>query len=465
MAGAGFYYEPTGSDRAICFHCGICLLFWEPTDEPWSEHERHSTCCPYVMGRFTDNVPLLISDATSHAQQHFSTQLISCWSSVHESNFWGTGSPDGVVTLWDLQHGFAPLRLLQVGQYDSNRADRHRVGWMESNYFVEITEQLSHPEVKLVISPPTTPASVPSPPPNLPELGGEVTAKPADASEKTPEKTADKTADSSDATLNASADKPAEIPDNPPGIPNTPAATEEKVLTSTPIVLGTSNLTVELTPAPNHIPEAANSSQEAAAETPKEDSGSNQTGTVFHLEYFVIILTNKCPKSYLKCQQDILKYIPNYSCPLVWHCSYYSRNIYLLTSPASASLTVSTSDLGPTVATPEKPLPVELTTFKGELTAICLAAIGEPDVLKVQLDHAKKPGTVKSSEEVYVESQVPTFLISAMVGSEKDENKILLQVSNNQPVQLKIIKHQSLINCSYFFSYTKFQSRWFLQTR
>ena len=83
------------------------------------------------------------------------------------------------------------------------------------------------------------------------------------------------------------------------------------------------------------------------------------------------------------------------------------------------------------MVTPEKPLAVELATFKGELTAICLAAIGEPEVLKIQLDHAKKPGTVKSSEEVYVESQVPTYLISAMVGSEKDENKILLQVSYN----------------------------------
>ena len=289
MAGAGFYYEPTGSDRAVCFHCGICLLFWEPTDEPWSEHERHSTCCPYVMGRFTDNVPLLISDATSHAQQHFSTQLISCWSSVHESNFWGTGSVDGVVTLWDLQHGFAPLRLLQVGQYDSNRVDNHRVGWLESNYFVEITEQLSHPEVKLVFSPLTTPASVPSPPPNLPELGGEVAAKSADSSEKTPEKTPDtKTADS---TLIASADnatdipeKPTGIPDNPPALPSTPAAPTQTELTSTPLAQETNNLTLDLTPAPAHIPEAANSSWEGATDTPKDDSESNQTGMYLFLE-------------------------------------------------------------------------------------------------------------------------------------------------------------------------------------
>ena len=102
---------------------------------------------------------------------------------------------------------------------------------------------------------------------------------------------------------------------------------------------------------------------------------------------------------------------------------------FTICSPASASPTVSTSEAGPPVVTPEKPVPVELATFKGELSAICLAAIGEPEVLKIQLDHAKKPGAVKTGDELYVESQVPTYLISAMIGCEKDENKILLQVS------------------------------------
>ena len=78
---------------------------------------------------------------------------------------------------------------------------------------------------------------------------------------------------------------------------------------------------------------------------------------------------------------------------------------------------------------PEKPLTVELATFKGDLTALCLAAIGEPEVLTTQLSNVKKPGTGKPQEEAYVESQVPTYLISAMAGTEKDENKILLQVS------------------------------------
>lgn len=25
----------TGDDRAMCFTCSVCLVCWEPTDEPW----------------------------------------------------------------------------------------------------------------------------------------------------------------------------------------------------------------------------------------------------------------------------------------------------------------------------------------------------------------------------------------------------------------------------------------------
>ena len=37
MAQAGFYHQPaaSGEDRANCFACDICLVCWEPTDEPW----------------------------------------------------------------------------------------------------------------------------------------------------------------------------------------------------------------------------------------------------------------------------------------------------------------------------------------------------------------------------------------------------------------------------------------------
>ncbi|XP_030370289.1 baculoviral IAP repeat-containing protein 6 isoform X2 [Scaptodrosophila lebanonensis] len=70
MAQAGFYHQPsaTGEDRAMCFTCNVCLVCWEKTDEPWSEHERHSPLCPFVRGEYTQNVPLSITYATNPAQ-------------------------------------------------------------------------------------------------------------------------------------------------------------------------------------------------------------------------------------------------------------------------------------------------------------------------------------------------------------------------------------------------------------
>ncbi|CAL8111027.1 unnamed protein product [Orchesella dallaii] len=69
MAQAGFYHSPSsnGDDRAMCFTCNVCLVSWEPTDEPWSEHERHSPFCPFVRGEHTHNVPLSLSFATAPA--------------------------------------------------------------------------------------------------------------------------------------------------------------------------------------------------------------------------------------------------------------------------------------------------------------------------------------------------------------------------------------------------------------
>lgn len=69
MAEAGFYHQPnsTGEDRALCFTCNVCLVYWEPCDEPWSEHERHSPNCPFVKGEYTNNVPLSVSNATERA--------------------------------------------------------------------------------------------------------------------------------------------------------------------------------------------------------------------------------------------------------------------------------------------------------------------------------------------------------------------------------------------------------------
>jgi len=70
MAEAGFYHptSSTAEDRAMCFTCSVCLVCWESSDQPWSEHKRHSSNCSFVKGDHTENVPLSVYSATAGAQ-------------------------------------------------------------------------------------------------------------------------------------------------------------------------------------------------------------------------------------------------------------------------------------------------------------------------------------------------------------------------------------------------------------
>lgn len=79
MAQAGFYHQSSesGDDRAMCFTCSVCLVCWEKTDEPWSEHERHSPDCPFLKGEYTQNVPLSVTQATSPATETGGFDIIS----------------------------------------------------------------------------------------------------------------------------------------------------------------------------------------------------------------------------------------------------------------------------------------------------------------------------------------------------------------------------------------------------
>lgn len=79
MAQAGFYHQSSesGDDRAMCFTCSVCLVCWEKTDEPWSEHERHSPDCPFLKGEYTQNVPLTATFATSPASTTDGFNIIS----------------------------------------------------------------------------------------------------------------------------------------------------------------------------------------------------------------------------------------------------------------------------------------------------------------------------------------------------------------------------------------------------
>lgn len=102
MAQAGFYYHPSkrGDDRAMCFTCNVCLVSWEKTDEPWSEHERHSADCPFVKGEYTQNVPLAITYATSPA---IATNGFSIISNGDRGIIICSGNSAGEVIIWNVE--------------------------------------------------------------------------------------------------------------------------------------------------------------------------------------------------------------------------------------------------------------------------------------------------------------------------------------------------------------------------
>lgn len=112
MAQAGFYHQPVnaGDDRAMCFTCNVCLVCWEKTDEPWSEHERHSPSCPFVKGEYTQNVPLAITSATNPAT---ATTGFTIMSNGIDSNIVCSGNVTGEVELWKTK-----WQVLKIGSFN-----------------------------------------------------------------------------------------------------------------------------------------------------------------------------------------------------------------------------------------------------------------------------------------------------------------------------------------------------------
>ncbi|XP_029449757.1 baculoviral IAP repeat-containing protein 6 isoform X2 [Rhinatrema bivittatum] len=122
MAQAGFYHQPasSGDDRAMCFTCSVCLVCWEPTDEPWSEHERHSPNCPFVKGEHTQNVPLSVTLATCPAQFPCTdgTDRISCFGAGSCPPFLAAATKRGKICIWDVSKLMKVHLKFEINAYD-----------------------------------------------------------------------------------------------------------------------------------------------------------------------------------------------------------------------------------------------------------------------------------------------------------------------------------------------------------
>lgn len=57
LAKAGFFYAFSG-DRVHCAFCRGQVCRWDRDDDPMTEHARHFTTCPFIMGGEVGNEPL-----------------------------------------------------------------------------------------------------------------------------------------------------------------------------------------------------------------------------------------------------------------------------------------------------------------------------------------------------------------------------------------------------------------------
>lgn len=117
MAQAGFYYQPnvSGEDRAMCFTCNVSLVCWEKTDDPWSEHERHSPSCPFVKGEYTQNVPCAVTYASNPAVSN--TLEYDVISSSDFSNYICTSSAEtNEITIWNIERQLKKLHTFPLSE-------------------------------------------------------------------------------------------------------------------------------------------------------------------------------------------------------------------------------------------------------------------------------------------------------------------------------------------------------------
>lgn len=87
MAEAGFYWCGTmqENDAAACFLCGKELDGWESSDNPWSEHKKHSPQCAFVkLGRVEDDLTVSFCNQKFYFQ--FQINNSSLRSYVNEKN-------------------------------------------------------------------------------------------------------------------------------------------------------------------------------------------------------------------------------------------------------------------------------------------------------------------------------------------------------------------------------------------
>ncbi|XP_052088632.1 uncharacterized protein LOC127725587 isoform X2 [Mytilus californianus] len=98
LSECGFFYSNFG-DCVRCFHCGIGLRNWESDDNPWVEHARWSSKCPYLLQKkgqeFIDSV-LTVLGIQTDSEIEMQTANAGTEQTSQVSSGYGTASSNDV---------------------------------------------------------------------------------------------------------------------------------------------------------------------------------------------------------------------------------------------------------------------------------------------------------------------------------------------------------------------------------
>uniref|UniRef100_A0A915KEV0 Uncharacterized protein n=1 Tax=Romanomermis culicivorax TaxID=13658 RepID=A0A915KEV0_ROMCU len=87
----------------------------EPTDEPWSEHERHNSNCPHLQDDpSTGNVPVAVTYAFSSALDMGNDLQINCVSRTNNCDWVVSSTTDGHICFFTIEKEFNKTDVIKL---------------------------------------------------------------------------------------------------------------------------------------------------------------------------------------------------------------------------------------------------------------------------------------------------------------------------------------------------------------
>lgn len=87
MAAAGFYAVDGADehDTAECFICGKQLDGWDADDDPWQEHAKHQSDCPFVLLGKQDELQWTVEELYTLVKAYYVNKKVGLISNYYMS--------------------------------------------------------------------------------------------------------------------------------------------------------------------------------------------------------------------------------------------------------------------------------------------------------------------------------------------------------------------------------------------